>query len=83
MAKKSEVLNAGFASWVARKPSGLSVKGSREEISVIKEALSASRDFRDTLCTEGADMKEVMSKLSKKKIAARRFEAVMGYPWPL
>ena len=83
MAKKSEILNAGFAAWVARKPSGLSVKGSPEEIEAITEALNASRDFRDTLCTEGVDMKDIMGKLSKKQMAARKFEAVMGYPWAL
>lgn len=83
MAKTSKLLNAGFAAWVARKPSGLSIKGSPEEIGAIKEALCASRDFRDTLQTEGAEMQEIMGKLSKKKIAARKFEAVMGYPWPL
>lgn len=83
MAKSSKILNAGFAAWVVRKPSGIAIKGSPEEISAIQEALTASRDFRDTLCTEGVKMADVMSKLERKRKAAEKFESVMGYSWPL
>jgi len=74
---------AGMAGYVLGQQTGLKVRGTPEEVDAIKNALMASRRFREELSVPGASVETVIQKLKLKHASAREFERVLKVPWPL
>ncbi len=78
-----KIFMAGVAAWFLNKPSNLKLRGTPEQVEVLKNALMASRKFREELEKPGASVQSVMDKLQLKNATAREFERKLGIPWPL
>lgn len=74
---------AAVAAWVLGKSSQLRVKGTKQEIDALANALRASRRFNDELKKPGATVESVMQKLGLKHAKGKEFERITGVPWPL
>lgn len=74
---------AGLAGYVLGRRTNLRVKGTAEELEAVKNALLASRRFREEMMKPGATVDGVIEKLQLKKATAADFERILGIPWPL
>ena len=74
---------AGVAAWLVGRASNLKVRGTQDEIDVLKNALMASKKFQDELNRPGATVQSVMDRLQLSRITAQEFERKLGIPWPL
>jgi len=72
-----------LGSWLVGKAVNTKLRGSRDEISAVTNALLASRKFQDELRKPGATIQSVIDKLHVKQMSAAEFERVMGVQWPL
>jgi hypothetical protein len=77
-----KVFVAGIAAWLIGQKTRLKIRGSREEIEKLAEALVASRQFQNELEREGATAETVIKKLGLKNKTAREFTEMTGVPWP-
>ena len=59
------------------------IRGSRDQIDVITNALMSSRAFQDELSRPGATVDSVIEKLKIKHMSASEFERKFGISWPL
>ena len=78
-----KLLLASCAAWLAGKLVNTKVRGSREEIDAVVEALLSSKKFQEELNMPGATVESVVDKLGLKHASAEKFERVLGIPWPL
>jgi len=74
---------AATAAWVLGRASQLRIKGTRQEIDALANALKASRRFNQELNKSGATVDSVMNKLGLKHARGKEFERITGVPWPL
>lgn len=77
------LIYTGCAAWLLGKPMQMRVRGTKEQIAALTEALHTSREFESELKREGATTESVMERLEAKRSAARNFQAAFGVPWPL
>lgn len=59
------------------------LRGTKEQVTVIANALMASRKFQDELNRSGASVESVMQKLNVKNMSAAEFERTFNIKWPL
>lgn len=78
-----KVFLASLGAWAIGKYVGTKIRGSREEIEAVTNALSASRRFQEELHKPGATVDSVIDKLHLKNMSASEFERVLGVRWPL
>jgi hypothetical protein len=78
-----KLLLTSLGSWLVGKPVNTKIRGSKDEIEAIANALLASRKFQDELRHPGASVQSVVDKLHVKQMTAIEFERVFGIPWPL
>lgn len=71
------------AAWLVGKSVNTKLRGSKEQIEVVAEALTASRKFQEELNRPDASVESVVQKLGAKHMSAARFERILGVPWPL
>lgn len=74
--------------WIASTLLGESVpfkiKGTKEQMIVLAEALMATRVFEQTLVNEDSTVEMVVASLERKHVAVQRFEKAFGKNhWPL
>lgn len=74
---------AGVTAWLLNRPARLKIRGTQEQITLLKAALLASRKFQDELYRSGATVQSIMNKLQAKNLATTEFENKLGIPWPL
>ena len=74
---------AATAAWVLGKATKLKIKGTKQEINALANALKASKRFRTELQKPGATVDSVMNKLGLKHARGKEFERITGVPWPL
>jgi hypothetical protein len=72
-----------LAAWLVGKAVNTKLRGSRDEIEAVQNALMSSRRFQDELDRPGATVDSVVQKLGIKHMSANQFERVLGIPWPL
>jgi hypothetical protein len=72
-----------LAAWLVGKAVNTKLRGSRDEIAAVENALMSSRRFQDELNRPGASVDSVIQKLGIKHMSAQEFERVLGVPWPL
>ena len=78
-----KVFFATLGAWLIGKFVNTKLRGSRDEIEAVGNALAASRRFQDELNRPGANVDSVVQKLGVKHMSASEFERVLGVPWPL
>jgi hypothetical protein len=78
-----KIFLAGITSAVLGKQSFLKIKGTPDEVDVIKQALKASRDLHDEIENPNATVQSIMSRLNIKNHAASEFQKVLNLPWPI
>lgn len=59
------------------------IRGSRDQIDTISNAIIASKAFQDELKRPGATAESVIEKLKIKQMSAQDFERKFGIDWPL
>lgn len=78
-----KMLLASLGAWMAGKYVSTKLKGTKDEISAITNALLSSRKFQEELDRPGATVESVVQKLRVKEMSASTFERVFGIKWPL
>lgn len=78
-----KMLLASLGAWLAGKYVSTKIKGSKDEIQAIAEALISSKKFQEELNRPGATVESVVQKLRVKEMSASTFERVFGMKWPL
>lgn len=78
-----KIFFASVGAWLVGKLVNTKLRGTREQIDAVANALSASRRFQDELNRPGATVDSVVQKLGVKHMSAAEFERVLGVPWPL
>lgn len=78
-----KVFFATLGAWLIGKVVNTKLRGNRDEIEAIGNALASSRRFQDELNRPGATVDSVIQKLGIKHMSASEFERVLGVPWPL
>ena len=78
-----KIIKRAIGSWLLGESVGFKVRGNKEEISALTEALAATKKFQETLNDPNAQMQDVVLRLGEMHISTKRFEKVMGFPWPL
>jgi len=74
---------ATCAAWLVGKAVNTKIRGTKEEIEAVTNALHASKLFQDELNRPGATVQSVVQKLGVKHMSAAEFGRVLGVPWPL
>jgi uncharacterized protein YacL (UPF0231 family) len=74
---------ASLGAWMVGKYVNTKLKGNRDEISAVANALMSSRKFQEELNRPGASVESVMQKMRVKEMSASTFERVFGIKWPL
>jgi hypothetical protein len=72
-----------LAAWLVGKAVNTKLRGTKEQVEAVMEALLASRKFQDELHKPGATVDSVVQKLGVKHMSASEFERKLGIPWPL
>lgn len=78
-----KVFFATLGAWMVGKMVNTRLRGNRNEIQAIGNALASSRRFQDELSRPGATVDSVVQKLGVKNMSASEFERVLGVRWPL
>lgn len=78
-----KVFFATLGAWLVGRFVNTKLRGSRNEVEAVGNALASSRRFQDELNRPGATMDSVVQKLGIKHMSASEFERVLGIPWPL
>jgi hypothetical protein len=78
-----KIMLASLGAWMLGKIVNTKIRGNQSEVSVITNALLASRRFQDELRRPGASVQSVIEKLQVKNMTAIEFERVLGVRWPL
>lgn len=78
-----KIMLASLGAWLVGKFVNTKLRGNRDEIQAVANALMASRRFQDELRSPGATVQSVMDKLHVKQMSASEFERVLGVRWPL
>jgi hypothetical protein len=78
-----KIFLASLGAWMVGKYVNTKIRGSRDEVSAVSNALMASKRFQEELRKPGATVQSVMDKLHVKQMSASEFERVFGIKWPL
>lgn len=74
---------AAAAAWLVGKMTNVKLRGSKQEIDAVANAMLASKRFQQELNAPGATVQSVVDKLGLKHATAREFQAILGIPFPL
>lgn len=78
-----KLILASLGAWFVGKVVNTKIRGNKDEVTAIANALLASRRFQDELYKPGATVQSVVEKLKIKQMSAVEFERVLGIAWPL
>jgi len=78
-----KIFLASVGAWLFGKLTNVKVRGTKEQVDAVANAMLASRKFQDELNRPGASVESVIQKLDLKNASAREFEARLGVKWPL
>lgn len=74
---------ASLGAWLAGKYVSTKLKGTKDEIDAVADALLSSKKFQEELNRPGATVESVIQKLRIKEMSASTFQRVFGIKWPL
>lgn len=78
-----KMMLAAMGAWMVNKVVNTKLRGTKDEVTVIANALMSSKKFQEELQKPGATVQSVMDKLRIKQMSAAEFERVLGIRWPL
>jgi len=78
-----KLLVTSLTAWMLGKNLNVKVRGTKDEMRVVENVLSASKTFQEELNRPGATIASINEKLTAKRTAAAEFERVVGVPWLL
>lgn len=78
-----KIFLASLGAWMVGKYVNTKLRGSRDEVAAVSNALMASKRFQEELRRPGATVQSVIEKLHIKQMSAAEFERVLGIKWPL
>jgi hypothetical protein len=78
-----KIFLASLGAWMVGKYVNTKLRGSRDEVAAVSNALMASKRFQEELRRPGASVQSVIEKLHIKQMSAAEFERVLGIKWPL
>ena len=78
-----KLLFAASGAWLVGKLTGTKIRGTKEEIQSLANALISSKKFQDELRKPGATVQSVSAKLNVKNMSASDFKRVFGIQWPM
>jgi hypothetical protein len=78
-----KIFLTSVGAWLVGKATNLKIRGTREEVQAVANAMQASKRFQDELSRPGASIESVMNKLNLKHATARDFERILGIKFPL
>ena len=78
-----KIFLASSGAWMVGKYVNTKLKGNRNEVTAVADALLSSRRFQDELNRPGASVESVVEKLRVKEMSASTFERVFGVKWPM
>lgn len=78
-----KIFLASLGAWMVGKYVNTKLKGNRNEVTAVADALLSSRRFQDELNRPGASVESVVDKLRVKEMSASTFERVFGVKWPM
>lgn len=78
-----KIFLASLGAWLVGKVINTKLRGSRDEIQAVTNALMASKRFQEELKRPGATVESVIEKMRIKQMSASEFERVLGVRWPL
>lgn len=78
-----KIFFATLGAWIIGKVVNTRLRGTKEQVEAVSNALLSSRKFQEELKKPGATMDSVVEKLNVKRMSAAEFERVFGTPWPL
>lgn len=83
MSLASKIFLTSAVAWVTGRLTHLKIKGTPEEIQVIKAALLASQELYIAVNSEEETVESIITKLNRKIACGHDFEAITGIQWPL
>lgn len=78
-----KMMLASLGAWMVGKYVGTKLRGNKDEITAIANALTSSKKFQEELNRPGATVESVIQKMRVKEMSASTFERVFGVKWPL
>lgn len=78
-----KLLFASVGAWLVGKLTSTKIRGTKQEIQTLANAMVSSKKFQDELKKPGATVQSVANKLGVKNMSASDFKRVFGIPWPL
>lgn len=78
-----KVLLASIGAWAVGRVTNVKIRGSKEEIDAIINAMLSSKRFQDELSKPDATVQSVVDKLKLKNTDAEEFERILGVPFPI
>jgi len=72
-----------LAAWAVGKATNVKLRGTKDEIEAVANAMMSSRKFQEELAKPGATVNSVMTHLNVKNMDAERFERTFGVKFPL
>ncbi len=72
-----------LGAWFVGSVTKTKLRGTKDEIAAVANALISSRKFQEELNRPGASVESVMQKLNVKNMSASEFKRVFGIEWPL
>jgi len=78
-----KMLIASLGAWLAGKYVNTKLKGTKEEMRAITEALLSSKRFQEELNKPNATVESIIEKMRSKEMSAATFKRVIGIKWPL
>lgn len=78
-----KIFLATLGAWFVGKVVNTKIRGTKEQVNAVSQAMVASRRFQDELNSPGASVDSVVKKLNVKNMSASEFERVFGVKWPL
>jgi len=74
---------AAVGAWLIGKATNIKLRGTKEEIDAVTNAMMASKRFQEELKRPGATVQSVVDKLGLKHASAKEFQRILNVPFPL
>jgi hypothetical protein len=74
---------AAVGAWLIGKATNIKLRGTKEEINAVANAMMASKRFQDELKRSGSTVQSVVDKLGLKHASAKEFQRILNVPFPL
>lgn len=78
-----KLLFAAVGAWLVGKAVNMKIRGTKNEVLTVVNAMIASRRLNEVLNSEDTSFLEIIDALSKKHKTAKDFEREFNVPWPL